>query len=99
MEPTALAGMIFTLIFFLIIGGFILLFPLSRQLGKVLEQRLEEKRPIGLDRGEVARLRETVESLERQVRSLQDRQEFVEGMLRSGSEERLSLPRGEGMQS
>lgn len=94
MDPTAVAGMIFTLIFFLLIGGFILLFPLSRQLGKVLEQRLEEKRPVGLDRAEVARLREALETLERQVHSLQDRQEFVEGMLRPGGE-KASLPPAE----
>lgn len=94
MDPMGLAGMVFTLILFLMIGGFILLYPLSRQLGRLLEQRLDEKRSPALDRGDVARLREALESLERQVQSLQDRQEFVEGMLRSGRET-ASLPRGE----
>jgi hypothetical protein len=93
MDPMALAGMIFTLITLVLIGGFILLFPLTRQLGKVLEQRLEDKRPPALDRADVARLREALESLERQVQSLTDRQEFVEGLLRGG--ERVSLPRGD----
>lgn len=37
LEPVALAGMIFSLLVILLIGGFILLYPLSRRLGALLE--------------------------------------------------------------
>lgn len=92
MDPLALAGMVFTLLVILMIGGFILLFPVSRRLGKVLERWLEEKRPAGKE-PEVAQLRAAVQALEREVRSLSERQDFVES-LRLG-DDRPTLPPGE----
>jgi hypothetical protein len=92
MEPTVLAAMVFTLLVIMMIGGFILLVPVSRRLGKVLEKWLEDRRPGSKD-PDVAQLRAAVQALEREVRSLRERQDFVEG-LRLG-DDRPALPRAE----
>jgi cell division protein FtsB len=92
MDPLALAGMVFTLLVILMIGGFILLFPVSRRLGKVLERWLEEKRPGGKE-PEIAQLRAAVQALEREVRSLSERQDFVESL--SLGDDRPALPPAE----
>lgn len=89
-DGTAVAGMIFSLLCLLIIGGTILVYPLTRRLGELMEQRLEERR-MGRGPGdgvEVAELRElkaAVRSLEAEVARLSEKQGFVEGLLESGS--------------
>lgn len=88
------AGMIFSLLLVLIIGGFILLFPLSRRLGQLLEIRMEERRQslaAGGAPAELAKQLETtlaaLESLRGEVASLSARQQFVERLLEAGEEE------------
>ncbi|NIP58516.1 MAG: hypothetical protein GWM92_09515, partial [Gemmatimonadetes bacterium] len=44
MDPLIAASMIFTLILVVLIGGFIVLFPVTRRLGKALEVYLDQKR-------------------------------------------------------
>ena len=62
MEPEVVAGMVFTLILTVMVGGFILLFPLSRRLGALLENRLEDKKaPPRLPDAELAAMREAIE--------------------------------------
>jgi hypothetical protein len=82
MDLIPLAGMIFTLIMLIIVGGFILLFPLSRRLGLLLESRIAEKKPMASE-PEIARLRESVQALQDQVGSLIERQDFVERLLQA----------------
>ncbi|HEX7050550.1 MAG TPA: hypothetical protein VF188_10140 [Longimicrobiales bacterium] len=88
MDETALAGMIFTLLLAMIVGGFILLFPLSRRLAAVLEQRLREQRaepdPEGLEA-----LRNAVHALEAEVHALVERQAFVDSLLAGEEPSRL----------
>ncbi len=81
MDPTPLAGMVFTLLLVLGIGGFILLYPLSRRLGLLLENRLQEKRQGAAP--DVAQLRDSVHALQDQVDALVERQEFLEGLLQA----------------
>jgi hypothetical protein len=95
MDPNALAGMIFVLILVVLVGGGILLYPLSRRLGALLESRIEnEMQPGGSELGE---LRELVAALAEQVERLSDRQAFTEQVLESRS--RDSLPRERSSQS
>ncbi|MFW5951612.1 MAG: hypothetical protein ACOCVZ_05800 [Gemmatimonadota bacterium] len=85
-----LAGMLFSLLMVLIIGGFILMFPLTRRLGKLLELRIQERRESALPAEEVAALREAVAGLQDQLERLADRQAFTERLLETGRPERGS---------
>ena len=82
MDPMALVGMVFTLILLILTGGFILLFPIARRLGRVLENRLEKRHT---EPDELARLRETVQTLDADVRALAERQDFIDRLLRAES--------------
>lgn len=80
MEPVVLFGMIFSLVTLMLIGGFILLFPITRRLGDVLESYLRDRKA---DRGkgeQIAALQERVEVLELEVTALADRQSFSESL-------------------
>lgn len=91
MDPNALAGMAFTLVLTCLIGGFVLLYPVSRRLGALLESKMErEKRGAGPASAEVTQLAESVRSLESELRMLKERQEFTENLLTT--RERQKLP-------
>jgi hypothetical protein len=82
MEMEAIAGMVFTLLFTALVGGFILLFPVSRRLGLFLESKLQERKKLeGESLPETIQLREQLQALEAEVRQLADRQQFTEKML------------------
>ncbi len=80
MDPMAIVGMIFTLVVLVMIGGFILLYPLSRQLAQLVHRRLE-KGESGDQDARIASLARAVESLGEQVGRLAERQEFTERLL------------------
>jgi hypothetical protein len=91
MEPMALAGMLSTLILALMVGGFILLFPLSRRLGSLLDARLESRKAqprVGDE--EIAALRDNIENLANELRRVNDRQDFIEKLLAPRVEARLT---------
>ena len=81
MDLMALAGMLFALILFGMIGGCILLWPISRRMGALLEQKLTGK--LGDDRaaGELRKLEATVRALQEEVERLGDKQAFTESLL------------------
>ena len=86
-EPMVIVAMIFTLVVLAMIGGFILLFPLSRQLSTLLEQRLHPgESPPSDERMDT--LTQAVEMLGAEVERLADRQDFTERL--------LEKPRGGG---
>lgn len=96
----ALSGMIFTLLLALVIGGFILMFPLSRRLGELMEQQLKDRREGAVGPGaEVMEgledVRAAVRALEAQVVRMADRQAFLERLLEGGPR-RGELQAGEG---
>lgn len=85
MDIIPLAGMVFSLLMVLIIGGFILLFPVARRLGRLLELRIEERRAgESLPMAELEDLLRVVEGLNAEVERLRERQEFTERLLERG---------------
>ena len=46
MDPVILAGMIFSIIVLLLVGGFVLLLPVSQRLGKVLDIWISEHKSL-----------------------------------------------------
>ena len=91
MDPNALAGMAFTLILVVLIGGFILTFPLAKRLGLLIESKIQDKNDPGRVE-ETRKLKEQIRTLESQVRLLAERQQFTEQLLAQRSRE--ALPAG-----
>lgn len=82
MDPNAMAGMIFTLILTALIGGFILLYPLTRRLGELLEVKMQADKGRAVPaQSEIRELIESVRSLETELRTMKERQEFTENLL------------------
>lgn len=82
MDQNAIAGMIFTLLLALLAGGFILLYPLSRRLGLLLEARVRDRSATpGAADEELLQLRESIAQLSTDLQRVTDRQEFMEKLL------------------
>jgi len=97
MDPYALGGMIFSVVMVLIIGGFIVTFPILRRLGHLMEESIRERRDARLDKGQVTQitgditdLRNAFETLEKQLELVGERQEFTENLL--AHRDRAALP-------
>jgi cell division protein FtsB len=80
MDPAIVPMMIFTVVVLMLIGGFILLLPLTRRLGALLEHRVltEGKADRAAD---VEALARAVDALRDEVERLSDRQDFTEKLL------------------
>ena len=80
MDPMMLGMMIFTIVAMAMIGGFIVLLPMTRRLGQFLEYRMSETgRAKELeDREDILR---AIESLRDEVARLAERQDFTERLL------------------
>jgi hypothetical protein len=81
MDPVILAGMIFSIVVLLLIGGFILVFPLTRQLGAYLEKRMLNEGPLEDADARTQDLARAVEALRDEVARLSERQDFTERLL------------------
>ena len=89
MEPEVLAGMLFIVVILAMIGGFILLLPITRRLGAILEQRLNEKSIQGSSGAQLQQLQATVRQLQTEVERLAERQDFPEALLQEQRPRRL----------
>ncbi len=81
MDPFILQAMIFTIVVLVLVGGFALLFPLTRRLAAVLEKRYLEDDAGGAEEDEVAALRRAVDALRGEVEQIGERQDFTEKLL------------------
>lgn len=88
MDPYTQAGMIFTIIMTIIVGGFIVTFPIMRRLGRVMEESIRERQQARIGRDQTAlleaqmsELRGSLERLEGYVGLLAERQDFVDNLL------------------
>jgi hypothetical protein len=71
-----------SLLFFVIVGGTILLFPLARKLGHLIEARTREPRDATVpDDAGIRRIVARLETMEEQLGALTERQEFLERLL------------------
>jgi hypothetical protein len=96
MEPNALAGMVFTLVLACLIGGFILLYPMSRRVGLLLEEKVrQQKGGLSLSAQDVQALRDRLEALESDVRVAGERQQFIEELLVRREPGQIGSPRSE----
>ena len=84
----AIAEMIGAVVILLVIGTFILLFPLSRRLGRVLEEWIKLRQDTSPDRDTLARLenevrelRHSVEAGDQRMGLLAERQDFMESLV------------------
>ena len=90
MDPMGIAGMLFTLILAAMVGGFILLFPVSRRLGAYLEQRLKGHLSDDRSAAEIRRLESAVRAMQEELERISERQTFTESLLED--RERLAIP-------
>ncbi len=81
MEPEIVAGMVFSITVLVLIGGFVLLYPLSRQLGKYLEKRMLPEGSADAAAAELSALTRSVEGLRQEVERISERQDFTERLL------------------
>ena len=88
MDPLIQGAMIFTLVMTVVVGGFIVSFPIMRRLGALMEESIRERRAARLDQGQVGRIeaeiadvRGSVERIEGHLGLLTERQDFVEKLL------------------
>jgi len=72
--------MVFTIIVLAMIGGFIVVLPITRRLGKFLEYKMTERTRI-MENDEREALLKAIESLRDDVARLAERQEFTERLL------------------
>ena len=80
MDPEIIPMMIFTIIVLAMVGGFILVLPLTRRLGQFLEYRMSERSRL-MENEEREALLRAIESLRDDVARLAERQEFTERLL------------------
>lgn len=81
MDYEFIFSLVFSLLVIIIVGGGILLFPITRRLGRLLERRLEVE---ALPGDELRHLRESMRTLSKQLETLQERQDFTDRLLSSG---------------
>ena len=86
--PEAIAEMIGPVVIILLLGTFVLLFPLSRRLGRVLEEWIKLRQETSPDRDTLARLvsevrelRQSVEGGNQRMGLLAERQDFMESLV------------------
>lgn len=88
MELEILAPMLVAIVLILTVGGVVLLRPLSRRLGELLEVMAREREQPRLDR-DVDRLREAVETLNGRLALLEERVDFTDALLADPERRRL----------
>lgn len=89
MDPGDVAPMVLGVVFFGITGLVLLLRPITKKLGAYLEVLAEERRrqfsqrPVGSD--DAARIAAVLETMDRRLAHLEDRQEFTDRLLEGSS--------------
>lgn len=94
--PIDIAEMIYTLLMLFLIGIFILAFPITRRLGRVMEEWVALKRDTvperdALDRIETAvgAIGQRMEAMEQRMDLVGERQDFMESLLETERRGRL----------
>lgn len=80
MDPEMIAVMVFSVIVLAMLGGFVVLLPITRRLGAFLEYRMTERTRV-MENEEREALLRAIESLRDDVARVAERQEFTERLL------------------
>ena len=86
MDWEMIAPMIASVVFILTAGGVLVLRPISKRLGHLLEVMAREKAALPTD--ELRRLRETMDTMNQRMALLEERQDFTERLLERGDGDR-----------
>ena len=85
--PYEIAELVAILVMVFMLGSFVLLFPLSRRLGKVMEEWIQLRHDSSPEREHLERLEDglrllhgEVESLHQRMQLMGDRQDFIESL-------------------
>lgn len=81
------APMIVTIVLFLTVGGVLVLRPIAKRVGDLLEM-YQRDRQAGLE-GDVHQIRDLLESMNARLQLIEERQDFTERLLGEGRPERL----------
>lgn len=85
MEWEFIAPMVIIVVLTLTIGGVVLLRPIAKRLGEIVELMLLEKRSG--DKGELHRIGDLLETVSARMALLEERQDFTERLLDSPDDE------------
>lgn len=88
MDWEMIAPMVVGIVLILTVGGVLILRPLAKRLGNLLEVMTRE-RLEGSDRQDMAHLREILETMNQRLQLLEERQEFTDRLLESREAKRL----------
>ena len=94
MDLIPIAAMLFVIILVAMVTGTILLYPIVGRLGKLLEQRLQNRLPDDVMVRELRNLASAIHSVQHQVGQLSERQANIEARL--PDRDSLRLPIGTG---
>lgn len=97
--PIAIAEMIFAFLTVTVVGLLIVSIPITRRLGRVLEEWVQMRREGAPERGviddlvgEVRSLSRHIEALDDRMQILGDRQDFTESLMEARGPETRRLP-------
>lgn len=90
MQLEILAPMLVTIVLILTVGGVVLLRPLSKRLGELLEVMARERERPGVGR-ELERVREVLETMNGRLALLEERQDFTDALLADPDRRRLPI--------
>ena len=93
MDPLVIGAMVFTLVMVVLLGSFVLLYPLSRQLANLVRRRLQDP-GFGntITREDAEKLAQAIQQLATGMEALNERQDFLEQLLEGRSRAQAQIP-------
>ena len=89
-DPFIFMGMVFSIVVLLLVGGFVLAFPIARRLGGLMEEWIRDRKELRADRSELlqiraelAELKGALEAYEGRFETAEERQAFMETLIES----------------
>ncbi|MEE8176151.1 MAG: hypothetical protein V3T97_06035 [Gemmatimonadota bacterium] len=94
-DPFVFMAMVFSIIVLLLVGGFIVTFPIARRLGNVMEEWLRDRKEMRSEsslalHAEMREMRSLLESHEARFQTMAERQQFLESLAEAREPAQLS---------
>ncbi|MQA89972.1 MAG: hypothetical protein GEU90_07040 [Gemmatimonas sp.] len=86
MDPFFPLVFTFILLLVLIVGGLVILFPVTRRLGRYLEMQLEKRQEGVTDTARLEAIQHELGQLSEEIRLLSERQSFTDALLSQRAE-------------